>query len=252
MELFAAEAGNEGEAVVLLHGFAGSHHVWRSVVPLLASDFRVIAYDLPGHGHSLSWPDAGPVKVAARAVLADLERRGIDRARFAGHSMGGAAAALAAIFEPSRVSSLTLLAPGGFGPDINARLLRRLASVRDAETLRILYEGMFGWASEVPGEMLNAALEMHARTGQSAMLEHIAGIIATGGVQGQIARPALEALPMPMNVLWARRDNILPLPQILPANARLTILDGVGHMLPEEVPHAVAGMIRHDLFIPAP
>ncbi|WP_016890214.1 alpha/beta fold hydrolase [Mycobacteroides abscessus] len=40
------------DTVVLVHGWPDTHHVWRGVVALLASRFRVIAYDVRGHGQS--------------------------------------------------------------------------------------------------------------------------------------------------------------------------------------------------------
>jgi len=40
----------KGRAVVLLHGFLGSHEIWKSTIESLSKSFRVIAIDLPGHG----------------------------------------------------------------------------------------------------------------------------------------------------------------------------------------------------------
>ena len=45
--LFAAEAGEGPQTLVLLHGFAGSHRVWDRVGRALAPQARIIAYDLP-------------------------------------------------------------------------------------------------------------------------------------------------------------------------------------------------------------
>jgi hypothetical protein len=45
------EAGS-GEVVVLIHGMAGSSETWEAVLPRLARNYRVIAPDLLGHGHS--------------------------------------------------------------------------------------------------------------------------------------------------------------------------------------------------------
>lgn len=58
-ELFAEEAGQGDLVIVLLHGFGGSHRDWALIEPSLADLGRSIAYDLPGHGQSLDWPEAG-------------------------------------------------------------------------------------------------------------------------------------------------------------------------------------------------
>src|SRR5690606_15372767 len=124
--------------------------VWGAIQERLASEAATLAYDLPGHGGSFSYEGAGPAKVAATAILADLDARGVASAHLVGHSMGGAIAALMAIFQPQRVASLTLLSPGGFGPEINQRLLKRYAAAADEAALLLCLEAMFGWFSAVP------------------------------------------------------------------------------------------------------
>ena len=53
VRLFYREAGDPAApAVVLLHGFPSSSHMYRELIPLLASRFHVIAPDLPGYGYS--------------------------------------------------------------------------------------------------------------------------------------------------------------------------------------------------------
>src|SRR5690606_37166834 len=75
----------------------------------------------------------------AKTILAVLDARDVSSAHLAGHSLGGAIAVLMALFDPSRITSLTLLAPGGFGPEINAPLLRDFASaVSDDEIVSCL------------------------------------------------------------------------------------------------------------------
>ncbi|MGC3085787.1 alpha/beta fold hydrolase, partial [Enterococcus faecium] len=74
----------------------------------------------------------------------------MPRVHLVGHSMGGATAALVAVFAAEKVASLTLQAPGGFGPDINGRLLRHYAAARTHDALQLALEGMFGWRNPVP------------------------------------------------------------------------------------------------------
>ena len=162
--LYVAERGAGPKTVVLLHGFGGCHDIWREVTATLAPGIRTLAYDLPGHGLSLDFPGSGPAKTAARAVLADLAARGIARVHVAGHSMGGAVATLMALAEPETIASLTLLAPGGFGPEINGPLLRRYAAAR--------IFGIVGVAGTILGIAtgLVAAVLMGALSGGPSML----------------------------------------------------------------------------------
>ncbi len=57
--------------VVFLHGFGGEAAQWKPLFKAMPDvGARLIAYDLPGHAGSLGFPDAGPPKVAAMAVIA--------------------------------------------------------------------------------------------------------------------------------------------------------------------------------------
>jgi pimeloyl-ACP methyl ester carboxylesterase len=247
--LYALQSGQGPQTIVLLHGFGGCHGLWRPLQEALAGDARVLAYDLPGHGDSLDWPDAGPAKVAVRAILADLEERGVDRFHIAGHSMGGAIAAMMALAAPLRVASLTLLAPGGFGEEINGRLLARYAAATSEDQIRACLETMAGWPNKVPDEAVEVLAEMRRRPGQTDKLVEIAASIARDGRQGVIAREKLAELPMPVSVVWGILDGVLPVHQAncLPSLFALHLIPGAGHMLPEEKPELVTEIIRRTM-----
>ena len=248
MALFVKETGKgEGAPVVLLHGFGGSHAAWATIQGRLSAETRALAYDLPGHGGSFDYPDAGAPKVAANAVLADLEARGIASAHLVGHSMGGAIAALIAMFQPQRVASLTLLSPGGFGPEINQRLLKRYAEAEDEAALLLCLEAMFGWFSAVPGELAAELIAARAAPGRREKLRAMAEGLARDGRQGMLPRDKLAAFEMPVGVVWGGLDNVLPVRQTqeLPAGFSLRLFPDLGHMLPEEAPDEMLDVIRH-------
>ncbi|RST87971.1 alpha/beta fold hydrolase [Aquibium carbonis] len=244
--IHARVQGTGPETVVLLHGFAGHHDAWHDIQPALAPIARVLAYDLPGHGRSLNYPGAGPAHVAAKAILADLGARGIARVHFAGHSMGGAIAVLAALRAPQTVASLTLLAPGGFGPEINFDLLRRYGAASNADDLRACMDEMSAPGFPMPTKYVAGLMAVRAVDGQRAKLIEIAGLITKGDRQGEIPRESLAALTMPTRVLWGTADTVLPYSQTtnLPANITLETLPGKGHMLLEEARETVIRAIR--------
>ena len=86
--IHVAESG-AGPPLVLIHGLSLTHDLWRYQFSDLADRFRVIAYDLRGHGKSTIGTDGiGPHQSAAD-LLAVLEQLDIDGAVVAGHSIGG-------------------------------------------------------------------------------------------------------------------------------------------------------------------
>lgn len=246
--LFAAEQGAGSRAIVLLHGFGGSHDVWREVISSLAPATHTLAYDLPGHGLSLDFPAAGPAKVAARAVLADLSERRLKRVHLVGHSMGGAVAMLMALAEPEKVASLTLLAPGGLGPEINGPLLRRYAGAADRSEIRACLAAMSGPHSPPPERIVDMLCEMRGRPGQMPKLTEIAAAMTLDDRQGVIPHDRLDGLNMPVMVAWGTDDAVLPFTQAddLPAHFHVHHVLEAGHMLAEEAPDLVAEIIRRN------
>ena len=243
-ELYGVEEGAGRTPVVLLHGFGASHAIWDEVVERLGRRRRTVAFDLPGHAASLAYPTAG-TGAAARAVLAELDRRGIRKIHLVGHSMGGAVAALGALRDPTRVVSLTLLAPGGFGGEINHRLLRRYAAARQKAELAFILEQFFGWDRPPPARL--AALQAKERRvkGANAALLRIVETFFENGSQRVIPRPDLRRLTMPTKVVWGTQDRVLPTRQAhrLPGHIAVHIFEGVGHVLPQEIPDEVAHLI---------
>jgi pyruvate dehydrogenase E2 component (dihydrolipoamide acetyltransferase) len=113
------DGGEGGEPLVLLHGFGGDINNWLFNTEPLAAERAVYALDLPGHGGSVKQVGAGDVATLVGALREFLDSQGVERAHLAGHSMGGLVAAELALTDPGRVLSLTLIAPAGFGEEID-------------------------------------------------------------------------------------------------------------------------------------
>jgi pimeloyl-ACP methyl ester carboxylesterase len=98
-----------GQAIVLLHGFAGSLHWWSDVAERLSRDFRVVRIDFLGHGGSEKPEEGYSMGNQARLVAGALGQLDIQRAVVAGHSMGGAVATALAELDPRVVDGLALV-----------------------------------------------------------------------------------------------------------------------------------------------
>src|SRR5687768_2559921 len=96
-----------GPAVLLVHGWPTSAHLWRNVMPAIAQRHRVIAIDLPGFGASDKPTDVRYnfdfFTGAIDALLAELH---IERAAIVGHDLGGPIALRWALDRPDRVTSV--------------------------------------------------------------------------------------------------------------------------------------------------
>jgi len=107
-ELYYLQDG-AGEDVVLLHGLASNLAFWYSGVMVpLRQKYRVLAYDLRGHGKS-SMPGNGYTHYAMAEDLAGLaDALNLQSFHLIGHSYGGLVALTYAQSHPHRLCSLTL------------------------------------------------------------------------------------------------------------------------------------------------
>ncbi|MBC7282522.1 alpha/beta fold hydrolase [Hoeflea sp.] len=245
MEISGSETG---VPLVLLHGFGGDGSAWDAVRAHLPGSLRVITVDLPGHGGSLNSDGRGGAGRMAKAILAGLDEAGFAQFHLAGHSMGGAVAALIAMRAGDRVTSLTLVAPGGMAREINVDLLGRYAKASTEAEISACLAEMAGPGFAVPQAVIERFVAARSRPGAlQALDETYRAMFPAGPAEGQGVLPAdaLAALSMPVAVIWGTEDRVLPCPnpQALPASFAFSVLPGLGHMLPEQAPDAVVRVL---------
>ncbi|WP_458733135.1 alpha/beta fold hydrolase [Sphingobium xenophagum] len=103
----------EGRPVVLLHGSGPGVSAWtnwKRVMPVLASDFRVVAPDMAGFGYTERNPDLSyDIKLWVKHLVAILDVLEIEKASLVGNSFGGSLALAAAARHPARFDRLVLM-----------------------------------------------------------------------------------------------------------------------------------------------
>lgn len=100
----------QGPDMVLIHGFTGNLAVWHlQIAPLLWDDFRMLTYDLRGHGYSDTPPTGYTADDMANDLYLLLDQLEIDRAYLVGHSFGADIALYFAYHHPDRVKSVVAI-----------------------------------------------------------------------------------------------------------------------------------------------
>ena len=118
--------------VVLVHGLGLTRATWATIVPALALDYRVLAYDLCGHGESDLPADTPSLTTLSRQLINLLDELGIARATIIGFSLGGMINRRFAIDHPARVDALVILnSPHERNPEAQ-RLVEQRAAQTDA------------------------------------------------------------------------------------------------------------------------
>lgn len=243
------EGPAQAPVIMLLHGSNASLQTWEPWVERLKGRYRVVSLDFPAHG--LTGPSAdGDYTGAAYVEIVEGVRAklGIERMVLGGNSMGGGVAWRYAVKYPDRLAGLVLVdasgqpQPQGSTPPLGF-YLARVPVVRD-----IL-------ASVTPRWIIDRSLRQSVSVGEivdDAMIDRYWELLLYPGNRqatldrfSQYGEPPngdlLRTLEVPTVVLWGREDKLIPLSvagwfaERLP-NARVTVLDGVGHIPMEEAP----------------
>ncbi|MEZ5925379.1 MAG: alpha/beta fold hydrolase [Hyphomicrobiaceae bacterium] len=100
----------EGPWLVLVHGLGMRREMWAPLLPALERHYKVLTYDLGGHG--LSPPPADPVTLRSfsEQLLGLMDDVGIARAPLVGFSLGGMIVRRLAMDHPEHASALVVIA----------------------------------------------------------------------------------------------------------------------------------------------
>ena len=244
------EGPRDGRPVLLLHGSNASLQTWEPWVSRLTkAGYRVVTLDFPAHG--LSGPVAS--KDYSHGAYVDVidalvDRLELDRVAVGGNSMGGGVAWSWALRRPERVAALLLVdstgepAPEDSSPPLGSKLANVpvareiLASVTPRMIIERSLVQSVSVKEIVTPEMVDRYWELLLYPGnREATLDRFS----------QYAPPAdgnkLRGLDVPALVLWGAEDRLIPVSSAqwfmerLP-DARVSILQGVGHIPMEEAP----------------
>jgi pimeloyl-ACP methyl ester carboxylesterase len=110
VDFHVVEAGpDDGQPVLLLHGWPQHHYAWRHLLGDPPDGVRLLAPDLPGYGWSGPAPHAWEKEEVASDLLALLDALGLERVVLVGHDWGGYIGFLLTLRAPERFSAYLAL-----------------------------------------------------------------------------------------------------------------------------------------------
>jgi len=132
--------------IALIHGLGLSRQVWHAQVPLLAKHYRVLNYDLYGHGESAPPSTTATLKLYSDQLESLLSTLSISSAAVVGFSIGGMINRRFALDYPKLLSALVILnSPHDRGEQAQAQVEARAAKVREQGTMSTLDDALKRW-----------------------------------------------------------------------------------------------------------
>ncbi len=241
--------------LVLIHGFTLSLETWDVWADALKSDYRVVRYDLLGHG--LTGPDAQQrYSPEERSVFLEqvLDSLSIERAAIAGNSLGGTVAWRFAAASPDRVTRLILVDAGAFpfgevGDDpapVNF-VVKALMRSAPKPVVAGMYRGLFADPDALSDERMDEIYALMRREGNGqAFVDHLFEFALPD------PRADLARITAPTLVIWGAEDPMLPVEQAnmiadaIPDACSL-VIEGVGHAPQEEAAELTLAAVREFL-----
>lgn len=203
--------------VLLVHGFSGSRDNWNRVARQLTRKYRVYALDLPGHGDTPA-PDTFDFQLANQMEFTRkfVTTLGIEKnLHVAGHSMGGAIAALYGAMYFLEVRSLMLADPAGVYANVGKSLIsdpKQLPNMlvrKPGDLKTLITQYAMADAPFIPQEILEAQekvqmdhLKYHEKL-MNTLLEQMKWYTP------DTFRLAVRSIEAPTLVVWGEKDAII-------------------------------------------
>jgi len=247
-------------AFLLLHGTGAASFSWRTLLPLLAGRYRVIAPDLPCHGFTRpQGPSDLSLEGMTAAVSGLMQALQIQPRLILGHSAGAVIGlSLVAATRPPQAASphMVFSVNGALKPIRGNRLLSPMAKALFANPLSASMFSLLAKSTPLGGNLLTATGSRIDPEGE-AIYRLLLG--SSGHVRGALGMMAswdlerlpalLRRLPVPLALLAARDDPMVPAKSsetaaALCRDASLTFNETGGHLLHECEPERVHSWIE--------
>ena len=229
-----AKAGNDEDALVLIHGWTMNNDSWRAQIPTWVKRSRVIALDLPGHGKSDKPQTTYSMDYFARAVDAVMRDAKVKRAVLVGHSMGTPVSRQFYRKYPEKTLAIVIV-DGSLRPFGDKAILDKMIAGLRSPEYRTTGTQMFNMMSgpALPPDAKERIMMSFGNTPQHVVVSAMEGM-ADPSIWGE------DKVNVPVLAVMARNPFLPPNVEesfrALVPDMEFYMWDGVGHFLHMERP----------------
>jgi pimeloyl-ACP methyl ester carboxylesterase len=237
-----------GPPVLLIHGVGARLDNWDGLAAVLARNFKVVRYDLRGHGQSSKVPGPYSLDMFADDAAALLDHLGIARAHIAGHSLGGMIAIMLGVRHPQRVDRLGVLsAAAGRTDEERRKVMERIALIAGGIPGDHFKNSLSRWFTDEFRAANPELMEQYAarnRENDPACYAAAYTVLATGEVGPDLPRVAAPTLVVTGEHDLGSNPRMARFIHAGIAGSELRILPRLRHSILIEAPRTVAGLLE--------
>lgn len=241
-EIAYAEYGpTNGVPMLFIHGYSGDHTTYANLANLLKkASCRVVSIDLPGHG-ATRLEATSPEDLATNLDAFAKDIFPSKPFHVVAHSLGAVPALLLA--EKMVLASITLIAPAGLGPSIDAVFVDGMANATSAGEIAHLLRRL----TDMPSTLSESAIADIYYNSSQGRLKRLAQTLHGPAGQTVSIRSTLERIStnIPVRILLGHRDRIFDWQEALELSPRIALhhFARASHMPHWEFPSDVAEII---------
>jgi len=224
---YRLDGPEDAPVVVLSHSLSTTMDMWRGQVPMLAAKYRVLRYDMRGHGESAAPQGPYNFDMLAKDVVGLLDHLKIERAAFIGISIGGMIGQGLGVNHPERLSGL-VLANTTSEPPPKEMWDERIAQVEKGGMECQVQPTLGRWFTEP------------YRSGNPAVMEWIAGMIRNTPTAGLIGcGRAIQGLGYANHLRKITAPTL-----VIAADQDLGTTTAMGKVIADRIPQALLRVIK--------
>lgn len=233
---YTDEGPDHAPVIIFIHGFPFNKSMWNKQVEILIENYRIIAYDVRGHGSSSIGTDKFSIEIFVDDLLGLMDALKIEKAMLCGLSMGGYIALNAVENFPKRFGALILCDTNCMADTPEAKV-KRMISIENIENFGVEYfatesiKNLFAPESFVTNkEKIAAIKEMIIGTSVESLSSTLTALSTRKDTCTGLAN-----IRIPVLIVVGKEDKITPpdASRMMQRNIRgsiLSIIEHAGHL----------------------